>query len=281
MFHILIPTDFSENAMNAVHYATALYAGEQAVFYLLNSYSPNTISSGDAMSSSGATQTLYNAVKSSSEEGLERLYEEVVSSNTSDRHSFRTISKFDYFSNAVADVCKEENIDMVIMGTTGASGLKEALIGSNTANLIGKIHIPLLAIPDGAVFSPVREIAFATDYDTTYRQENLDILFGIARRFSSAVRVYHVSEREALNEGQEKNKQVLQKNFPPQTEFYLLPEKSLSDATRVFVHSRNINLLCMVAKKHNFLHHLFGLSHTRDMCYHIDIPLLILQNEAN
>src|SRR5690606_2821176 len=99
MFHILIPTDFSENAMNAVHYATALYAGEQAVFYLLNSYSPNTISSGDAMSSSGATQTLYNAVKSSSEEGLERLYEEVVSSNTSDRHSFRTISKFDYFSN--------------------------------------------------------------------------------------------------------------------------------------------------------------------------------------
>ncbi|WP_461532786.1 universal stress protein [Sinomicrobium sp.] len=279
MYHVLIPTDFSKNAENAIYYAMALYAGEQTVFFILNSYSPNAISSGDAMSSSGATQTLFNAVKASSEEGLKKLQAELTANRSNESHSFSTISKFDYFTNAVADVCKEKNIDMVVMGTGGNSGLKEALMGSNTANLIGKIGVPLLAVPDGATFSPIEEIAFATDYDTVYRQKNLDVLFGIANRFSSVIRVYHVSEKESLSDGQERSRQRMEKNFPPNTKFYMLPEKSLSNATRVFVHCHNIKLLCMVAKKHHFLHHLFGLSHTRDMCYHIDIPLLILQNE--
>ncbi|MGS2739594.1 universal stress protein [Sinomicrobium sp. M5D2P17] len=282
MYRVLIPTDFSDNAWNAITYAAALYKGEETVFYLLNSYSPNTISPGEVMTSSAATKTLFDAVKAASLEGLENSLENILSSNPDKMHAFRTLSRFDYFTNAVVDVCEEEKIDMVVMGTTGASGLKEALIGSNTAGLIGKIRVPLLAIPDEVKFKPFEEIAFATDYDTEYRKKNLDVFFHLADKFSANIHVYHVMQKkDRLTEGNEKAKKEMEKQFTGhQSEFYLLTETSLSTATRVFVQSRNIQMLCMVAKKHSFLHHLFGLSHTRDMCYHIDIPLLILQNNA-
>ncbi len=282
MYRILIPTDFSDNAWNAINYATALYTGEETVFYLLNSYSPNTISPGEVMTSSAATKTLFDAVKSASLEGLEKSLQEILSSNPDKMHAFRTISRFDYFTNAVVDVCEEERIDMVVMGTTGASGLKEALVGSNTASLIGKIGVPLLAIPDEVKFTPLKDIAFATDYNTAYREKNLNVFFHIADKFSAGIHVYHVlQKKDELTGENEKSKKEMEKQFAGhQSEFYLLTETSLSTATRVFVQSRNIQMLCMVAKKHSFLHHLFGLSHTRDMCYHIDIPLLILQNNA-
>ncbi|MGS2764472.1 universal stress protein [Sinomicrobium sp. M5D2P9] len=282
MYRILIPTDFSDNAWNAINYATALYKGEESVFYLLNSYSPNTISPGEVMTSSAATKTLFDAVKASSLEGLERSLQDILAAGPDKKHTFRTVSRFDYFTNAVVDVCEEEKIDMVIMGTMGASGLKEALIGSNTASLIGKIRIPLLAIPGEVKFDPLKEIAFATDYNTEYREKNLNVFFHIADKFSANIHVYHVlQKKDKLSDANEKAKMEMEKRFAGhQSEFYLLTETSLSTATRVFIQSRNIQMLCMVAKKHSFLHHLFGLSNTRDMCYHIDIPLLILQNDA-
>lgn len=282
MYRVLIPTDFSDNAWNAIDYAVSLYQGEETVFYLLNSYSPNTINPGEVMTSSAATKTLLDAVKSSSVAGLKKSLEKLITADTDTKHSFEAISKFDYFANAVAEICREEEIDMVVMGTTGASGLKEALVGSNTASLIGKIKIPLLAVPESARFTPPKEIAFATDYDTEYRQRNLRVLFGMAEKFSSCFRIYHVLQKK--NSLTEKNKQVraeMEQWFSGyKHEFFLLTDTSLSTATRVFIQSRNIQMLCMVAKKHSFLQHLFGVSHTRDMCYRIDIPLLILQNEA-
>ncbi|MBC9798627.1 universal stress protein [Sinomicrobium weinanense] len=282
MHRVLIPTDFSDNAWNAINYAISMYRGEETVFFLFNSYSPNAINPGEVMTSSAATKTLLDAVKSSSVKGLKKSLEKIMSGNPDEKHRFEAISKFDYFTNAVTEVCREEEIDMVVMGTTGASGLKEALVGSNTASLIGKIKIPLLAIPESSSFTSPGEIAFATDYDTEYRERNLEVLFHIADKFSSVIRIYHVIQKKA--ELTEKNKQVreeMEKRFSGHRhEFFLLTDTSLATATRIFVQSRGIQMLCMVAKKHSFLQHLFGLSHTRDMCYHIDIPLLILQNEV-
>lgn len=282
MYRVLIPTDFSDNAWNAIHYATSLYKGEETIFYLLNSYSPNTISPGEVMASSAATKTLFDAVKSASLEGLDKSIEEIMATRPDPGHAFRAVSRFDYFVNAVVDVCEEENIDMVVMGTMGASGLKEALIGSNTASLIGKIKVPLLAIPEDVKFRVPENIAFATDYGTEYREKNLQVFFHLADKFDAGIHVYHVMQKkEELSESHKAAKAKMEERFAGHRgEFYLLSETSLSTATRVFVQSRNIDMLCMVAKKHSFLHHLFGLSHTKDMCYHIDIPLLILQNDA-
>lgn len=279
---VLIPTDFSDNAWNAIDYAISLYSGDETVFFLLNSYSPNAINPGEVMTSSAATKTLLDAVKSSSKAGLKKSLEKILSGKTDKKHTFEAISKFDYFASAVAEVCREEKIDMVVMGTSGSSGLKEILVGSNTASLIGKIESPLLAIPESARFSPPKEIGFATDYNTKYKKKNLEVLFRIAGKFTSDIRIYHVlQKKDTLTE---KNKQVrteMEKRFSGHNHsFFLLTDTSLSDATRIFIESRNIQLLCMIAKKHSFLQHLFGMSHTRDMCYHIDIPLLILQNEA-
>lgn len=282
MYRVLIPTDFSDNAWNAINYAISMYNGEETVFYLLNSYSPNAINPGEVMTSSAATKTLLDAVKSSSVKGLKKSLEKIMSGNTDKKHRFEAISKFDYFANAVAEVCREEEIDMVAMGTTGANGLKEALVGSNTASLIGKIKIPLLAIPESSEFIPPKDIAFATDYNTEYRERNLGVLFHIADKFSSGIQIYHVLQKKG--ELTETNKQVraeMERRFSGRKhDFFLLTDTSLATATRIFIQSRNVRMLCMVAKKHSFLRHLFGISHTRDMCYHIDIPLLILQNEA-
>ncbi|CAN5532599.1 hypothetical protein BH23BAC1_BH23BAC1_33470 [soil metagenome] len=61
---------------------------------------------------------------------------------------------------------EELDIDLVVMGTTGATGLKEVFLGSNTSHAIENLDCPVLAIPEHTKFSPINKIFYATDFQS-------------------------------------------------------------------------------------------------------------------
>jgi len=81
------------------------------------------------------------------------------------------------------------NADIIIMGTHGASGIKKYIIGSNTANLIAKYNMPVIAIPGNYFFEPIYHIVFASDLKNI--EEELTLMIPIAKIFQAVLDVFY------------------------------------------------------------------------------------------
>ncbi|HUH25804.1 MAG TPA: universal stress protein, partial [Flavobacterium sp.] len=66
--------------------------------------------------------------------------------------------------NEVTEVAKVNNIDLIVMGSHGASGFKELFIGSNTEKVIRTSEVPVLAIKGEATEIKFDKVVVASDF---------------------------------------------------------------------------------------------------------------------
>ena len=90
--------------------------------------------------------------------------------NANTLHSFKTIALYDFFVDGINAEVEKNNIDIIIMGTKGATGFKGAVVGSNTGDVITKVKCPLLAIPEDALYKRNKGNRFShrLPYDLRY-----------------------------------------------------------------------------------------------------------------
>lgn len=224
-----------------------------------------------------------DVAKKSSENGLNEILEKISKKYNNNKHQFKLVSNFDFFLGAVKSIVKEKNIHFIVMGTKGSSGIKEVIIGSNTAGVIGHVNCPILAIPEEAVFKPIKEIAFATDYDYYFEKSEVKPLTDIVKKYNASIKILHALDaKDKLTKDQEDIKRYLDEVFSNISHnFHTLTRVSLETATRVFIQSRDIDMLCMIAKHHNFFKRLFGKPRVEEISFHIKIPYLILHEYNN
>ncbi|MCX2720110.1 universal stress protein [Lentiprolixibacter aurantiacus] len=277
MLRILIPTDFSQNAWNALTYGLELFRKERCTIYLLH-VNPLPPYSGAGTSVKASTHMLRETMLAESEKSLKELLEKINKSLHNDLHTFMTISLYDFFVDSIKREVEDKHIDLVIMGTKGASGLKKVSLGSNTGDVITKVKCPLLAVPEQARYKIPREIAFPTDYYINYDIKVLDTLIGMVNRNEASLRVLHITRRgEELTREQLQNKDFLH-DYLREVEhsFHTLTGAKLETAVQCFVESRDIDMIAMVAKNLNFFQRILFRPAVEEISYHIEIPFLVL-----
>lgn len=278
MRNILIPTDFSENAWNATKYALALFAEEECVFHLLNTYTPS-IAHSRFMASTAANGT-EDATRCHSRRGLERLVEKIQDTFKNKRHSFNTISSFSLLVDEVKELVDEETIDLVVTGTKGASGVEEVFMGSNTVRIIKAVKdCPVLAIPQHFEFETPSEIAFATDFNRFYTVSELQPLIDMAHTFNAVVRIVHVQyEIKALTELQQFNLSMLRK-YLIEVEHYVHTVSELNSVSKtleVFTDELDIHLLAMLNYQHSYMERMTREPVVKRIAFHTQVPLLVI-----
>ena len=273
----MLPTDFSKNATNAIHYALQLFNDEKCTFYLFNSYAP-PVNTGTTMRASSAMEVVLDISKENSKKDLESTLETLLKTYSNPLHTYQTVSRYDYFLGAVKDAVKEFSIDLIVMGTKGASGLKEVVMGSNTAEIIGYSNCHVLAVPEGARFKPLQEIAFVTNFDFYFNKWEVTPLTELARKFNASIKIMNVDEkRKGLTEDQKAVKNHLENLLKGYNhEIFTLSGANVDTATRLFTQSRNIDLITMVTRKYSFFERLFHKPKAEEISYHTSIPLLVL-----
>lgn len=275
---ILLPTDFSENAWNAIKYALKFFEESTCTFYLLH---VNTLSY--AM----AKDTLYvdtgdfieNTYTKSSKLQLRKIMKRISQEfPVTKNHQFFTLTDYNFFIDSIRKHVDEKNIDMIIMGTKGATGLKKLIIGSNAADVIKKVKCTTLIVPENATFTNLNEIAFPTDYFLTYGVDLLKPLYEIMETQHSSLRVLHITHKsEKLSVSQQDNKDLLQDYFNNfEVSFHKLTNKKVEDAVECFVQSRDVKMITMVAKNLNYFQQILFHSKVEDISYHTNIPFLVI-----
>lgn len=279
MKRILIPTDFSENAWNAISYAMQLFSNENCEFFLLNTYTP-VIPSSRFMAPIIDGVRIEDAIRYNSENGLLKTVERIQSTYHNKKHSFETISSFNLLVDEVKDIIDTYTIDLVITGTKGASGMDEVFMGSNTVRIIKSTKkCPVLAIPQHFDYSKPSEIAFATDFNRFYTISELVPLIELAKSFKATIRIVHVQyEIKALTEMQQFNLNMLRKYFVD-VEHYVHTVSELNSVSQtldVFSKELDIHLLAMLNYQHSYMERMTREPIVKRAAFHTQIPLLVI-----
>ncbi len=279
MKNILLPTDFSENSWNAARYAIELFGNEECVFYFLNTYTP-AISSSRFMAASIEGGMLENGAQLASKRGLQNFIERVNKHFDNPKHKFETITSFSFLVDEIKKTIEEHGIDLVVMGTKGASGIEEVFMGSNTVRIIKSVkNCPVLAVPQNFEFITPREIAFATDFNRFYTKSELGPLLEMAKAFNATIRIVHVQHKILpLTELQQFNLSMLRK-YLGKAEHYVHTVSelnSISTSLEVFTQELDIHLLAMLNYQHSYMEKMTREPIVKRVAFHTQIPLLVI-----
>ncbi|MGJ8716306.1 MAG: universal stress protein [Maribacter stanieri] len=277
MKHILIPTDFSDNAWNALVYGISFFKKTHCTFHIVHINAINTNSSGEA-AMYVSSDLLEKTILAESREKLKVLIKKVEKLPLNTKHYFKTQAIYGFLTDQLKDQVKEKNIELIIMGTKGSSGLKAVSIGSNTGNVITKVPCTIMAVPESATYESVKEIGFPSDLNLAYEIKILDTIKDIILLKNSALRLLYISSKgEELNTNQIKIKNLLLDYFK-ETEctFHEVTGKKIDESVQCFTESRNLDMLIMVAKNLNFLESILFRPTVERISYHTKVPFLVI-----
>ncbi|EAR01739.1 universal stress protein [Maribacter sp. HTCC2170] len=280
MQNILIPTDFSNDAYNALYYVSKLFKSKACNFYLLNVYDEGTpLISRKVDNGHGEHKGLLEQLSDESHEELDHTYHKINLDHRCPNHKYKMISKKMDLVEAINIVIDDHDIDLIVMGNKGATQRLGVFWGSTTTKTIASVkRCPILAVPMNSDFKVPYEIAFATNYKRFYDAEVLEPLKQMATNCGAAVRVVHINEEEQLTKTQEGNLKTLRAYLDPmENSVHWMPNfTSKAKAIQVFLDELGIGMLVMVNYEHSFLENLLHEPVIKKLTFDIETPFLVI-----
>lgn len=271
---ILVPTDFSKNAENALYYAIELAKREHSRIILLHAY----------MVSYPVSEVSYHLIVEQKTQALEESQQQLKAESLKIVHAggiiFECVSDENPPVEAVLKMIREREIDLVIMGTKGQSNLANVIFGSNAAAIIEKAPCPVIAVPEEATFKDIKNITYATAYNHSDLYP-LKRVVEMAKLFNAQVNVLHVietSKLESQKEEKEKMKAFMKEaneavNYSNMS-FQLLEGEDVDDTLEAYLDKESTSMLVLSTHHRGFFKKLFGHSVTKHMAYHSNVPLM-------
>ncbi len=278
MRKILAPTDFSENSLNAIKYATELFKYDHAEIYLLHAFADEVFESQSRFKDE-IFEELQQKIQAKTQETLDNFRQKIVAFSPNPKHIIHTVAEFGLLIDSTNDWVEKENIDIVVMGTKGQTANKNLIFGSNTLQVIKYVKCPVLAIPE--VYNDVQptNILFPTDYQLPYKKRELKLVSTIAKCFVSKIDFLYVSKFPSHSLRQEDNKKFLEASFcDNQVKFHHKAGIEVTKAINLFVIEKPIDMLVMINTRHSYLENILYQSTIEKIGLNIDIPFLVLQN---
>lgn len=277
MKNILIPTDFSQNSWNAIEYALNFFEDHSCNFYLLHVNTISSIITSDT-SNISTQEIIEDTLIKPSKIKLKKILKRISASSLKANHRFFTLTDYNFFIESIRMHVEVKEIDLIVIGTKGATGLKKLVIGSNAASVVTRVQCTTLVVPENATFKRPKEIAFPTDFTSFYSSGLLKPVLKILDLLKASIRVLHINKRNyELNDDQKKNKDILEDFFNHYTHsFHFITNKNIEAAIQCFVESRDIDLIVMVAKNLNYFQRILFHPLVEEITYHTEIPFLIL-----
>ena len=268
MKKILVPTDFSKPSKVAAIYAAHLANKINASITLLS-----------VINASPSEQTLakwkkmeMEMVKDSIEKADDLMNEIQKSVKGEIKVEYRSVLGFP-ISQQVEAFVKANGIDLIVMGTKGASGLKKVLMGSNAVEVINESSVPVITVPIDAKFNPITNIVYASDGKHLNREIRKVALF--AKALHAHLHVLRVDSPGVLKtELTDHEESLKEKANYSDMDVSILMGEDVVGKLEEYVESKKPQLLVMFTQKMSFLEKLLGTSKTRQFAFQGKTPLL-------
>jgi nucleotide-binding universal stress UspA family protein len=268
MVNILVPTDFSPASKIAVQNAVRIsnkLNGNVTLLHVINLEQKVKATLRMEIGSRELIRTI--------QQNFQELIDQVSIDFENQEPITCRIVQGRSFEDTIMKESKRLRSGLIVMGTRGASGLKKAILGSNTASLIGVSHIPVLAVPEQADFTTFRNVIYATDMKNL--EAELKILIPYVERFGSIVHILHIVEDGSQIEIVEKEINAVVTRMGYKNVVTLVTfDPDIDGAIDQYISVTKADLLTMFTHEPSFFEKIFDRSVTRNMAFQSKIPLL-------
>ena len=272
MKSILVATDFSNNAKNALKYANAFAEATQHQLILMNVYMPSV----------GQYSPVHAIIAEETMNEKSRCHKQLKSLVA----KFATVPTEDIVAegeaiNEIIKTCKKSNANFIIVGTHGASEIKKVLVGSNTTKLIAKAEVPVLAIPEKYRFRKIETILYATDLKNTLNE--LKAIIPIAQLLSAKIEILYLKydwdkDADRIADIEKKIKRLSFKNIHFVGQKASI-EKTMTHQLKNYITNTKPQLLAMFPSDKSWLDKQFNSSKTEELSYVLKVPLLSIRKK--
>lgn len=278
MKNIVLPTDFSNNAWNAIFTALKLYTDVECKFYLLHAYEPSTL---NMLGQKGQQRlaVIYDSLSEHSRQELNKVLAYLKKNHHNPKHKFEVVSISDPLEKAVEQLIAQKDVDLVCMGTQGATGAKQVFMGSNTVKVLKKIkNHPVLAVPSDHDFKSLKSLVFPTDFSRKYEKHQMLPLTELVSLWKTNIQIVHVAVEFEMNDQQLINQKLLKKRLNDfDVMFYNIDfENNIAHTLEKFMLNTAIDMIALIQYHHSFWEKMIGEPVVKKMTFHTKVPLLIL-----
>jgi nucleotide-binding universal stress UspA family protein len=265
---ILVPTDFSNNANNALKYANELAKAINNKIVLLHSFMPLT--NVYDLTSEMLMENL-NEHKQSSEKNLKKISDKYITVPS------RYVVKVGDTTDEIVTNVEKSKSHLIVMGTHGASGVKRILFGSNTSEVISKSIVPVLAVPQKYRYKKIDTIVYASDLKNTINE--LKHIIPIAKQLGATIEVLNLKYAHSKNDNAMIEKKVKALSYK---KIKLIEQQAKIDQTLVeqiqrYLTKHKPQLLVMFPENKNWFDKIFLSSKTEELATELKIPLLSIR----
>jgi len=254
MKQILVATDFSTAAANAMSYAVALAKTLNMEVCALNAI-PSMEGVGNNMYNAFYIEDYHNNKRQALKEWAAHYTANEAAKNV----PVTTLCEVGSLKSVLTDYVAKNHVELLVMGLTGATGIT-GIVGSNASTIVESLKIPTLFIPLESHFSETPVITLATDYDTRLSADDVNALNEMVQAFGSdTMKVLYVSSDDKKHiETEESKLQDLIKNT--KLNFNYITNSSATDGILTFLNHNETDILCVVKHHHNIVYRLFTRS---------------------
>lgn len=271
MEKILVPTDFSAQAENALKVAAKLAKKHKSEIFLLHMLElPLGLVDQANSGVSSLPESLFFMKLA------HKRFKEVLSSEYLKGITVHETVLFQNAFEGITEVVSKNKIDLIIMGSHGASGFKEMFIGSNTEKVVRTSNIPVLVIKNEHEKFAIKNFVFASDFSSEIKKP-----FNAAVKFAESVKakMHLVFINTATNFLTTEEANKLMEKFLKGMDFknYTLNvynDTSVEKGVLNFAHSIDADLIGMATHGRKGLSHFFNGSVSEDLVNHAKRPVI-------
>jgi nucleotide-binding universal stress UspA family protein len=275
---LLVPTDFSRAARNAVNYAVEIAKRTKAILVLQHVYAPPVIVSEFPMIIPPFAESEAYCMQK-----LKRLRHDLLSKPGNKKLQIELTCACGIAVDEIYLYCLKRKVDFIVMGMQGKGFVKEKLMGSTTTKLIQKSEVPVLSIDKKVKFRSIKRIVFAGDKRGEVNRSTLHPLYQLSGFFKSHVYILNVVPGKPLIQGEDelfdKNISRSFKDFDYSLHRSMNP--SIQDGINQFITAKKIDMLVMVPHQHTFAERVVNGRQTKRMAFHTSVPLLMLHEKGS
>jgi nucleotide-binding universal stress UspA family protein len=176
---------------------------------------------------------------------------------------------------------KRTNVELIVLGLTGAGKASQWLFGSTSLDVARKSKVPVLIVPEDASWKPLRHVAFACDYKNIKNINGLNLLSRLVETDNGSISIIHVLEPGELPSSQEALNGIRTDHafFSLKHSFHFIENTNVENGLDEFLKNHPSELMVMVRRNHSWFERLVSGGHTRKMPYHVQIPVLVLNEK--
>ena len=268
---IIVPTDFSPAATNAMNFAVDMALGIKASVLLFHVYQVPV-----SMTDVPVVLVSADELKKSSEKKLGDL-KRAINHISSGQLKIYTETRLGDVVDELQDLCKHVQPFAVVMGTKGATGLERILFGSTTLTAIRHLTWPVIVVPPGKEYGKgIKKIGFACDFKQVVESTPVQFIRQMVNEFNAELHILNVDyENKHFKPETPEQSVLLHTLFEDMNPgYHFINNADIENGLNEFAESNNLDLLITIPKKHRLLEGLFKPSSTKQMVTQSHVPVM-------